>query len=38
MGATANLSLLADAIDSAQSFVWVFVAVYTLLIFVYILT
>jgi YggT family protein len=38
MGFTATLTLLADAISSAQSFVWVFATVYTLVIFVYILT
>jgi YggT family protein len=38
MGATATLTLLADAISSAQNFVWVFATVYTLVIFVYILT
>ena len=38
MGAAATFSLLGDAISSAQSFVWVFAAVYTLIIFLYILT
>ena len=38
MGATATVSLLADAISSVQSFVWVFATVYTLVLFVYILT
>jgi YggT family protein len=38
MGATANLSLLADAIGSAKSFVWAFAAVYTVIIFAYILS
>jgi YggT family protein len=38
MGATANLSLLADAISSAKSFVWAFAAVYTFVIFAYILS
>src|SRR5213080_4845412 len=38
MGATAIVTLLADAIDSAQSFVRVFALVYTLIIFAYILT
>jgi YggT family protein len=38
MGATATLTLLADAISSVQSFVWVFATVYTLVIFVYILS
>jgi uncharacterized protein YggT (Ycf19 family) len=38
MGATATHTLLADAISSAQNFVWVFATVYTLVIFVYILT
>ncbi|HVH51144.1 MAG TPA: YggT family protein [Gaiellaceae bacterium] len=38
MGVTATLSLLADAIDKAQTFVNVFVGVYTLVIFLYIIT
>jgi hypothetical protein len=38
MGATATLTRLADAISSAQNFIWVFATVYTLVIFVYILT
>jgi YggT family protein len=38
MGATAIVTLLADAITSAQSFVQVFATVYTLIIFAYILT
>jgi YggT family protein len=38
MGATANLTLLADAISSAKSFVWAFAAVYTFIIFAYILS
>ena len=38
MGVTATVSLLADAIDQAQTFVHVFVTVYTLVIFAYILT
>src|SRR5918912_869733 len=38
MGGTATLSLLADAISSAQNFVWVFATVYTLVIFAYIIT
>jgi YggT family protein len=38
MGAMANLTLLADAINSANSFIWAFAAVYTVLIFVYILS
>src|SRR3954452_11781665 len=38
MGATATITLLADAITSAQSFVQVFATVYTLIIFAYILT
>ena len=39
MGGTyASFTLLADAIDSVQSFVSVFVAVYVLLIFAYVLT
>jgi YggT family protein len=38
MGATATIFLLADAIDSAQNFVQVFATVYTLIIFVYILS
>jgi uncharacterized protein YggT (Ycf19 family) len=33
----AGLGLPADAVSSAQSFVWVFLLVYTLLIFAYIL-
>ena len=37
MGGTANLSLLADAIDKANSFIWAFAAVYTFVIFLYIL-
>src|SRR3954453_16874947 len=37
MGATAIVTLLADAITSAQSFVQVFATVYTLIIFAYIL-
>ena len=37
MGATATLTLLADAISSAESFIWVFATIYTLVIFVYIL-
>ena len=37
MGATATVTLLADAISSIQSFIWVFATVYTLVIFVYIL-
>jgi YggT family protein len=38
MGATATITLLADAISSAQNFVQVFATVYTLIIFAYILT
>jgi YggT family protein len=38
MGASATLTLLADAISSAQNFVDVFATVYTLVIFAYILT
>jgi YggT family protein len=38
MGATANVTLLADAVDSANSFIWAFAAVYTVIIFAYILT
>jgi len=38
MGGPANLSLLADAIDKANSFIWAFAAVYTFIIFLYILT
>ena len=38
MGAPATVTLLADAISSVQSFVWVFATVYTLVLFVYILT
>ena len=38
MGATASLTLLADVIDSANSFIWAFAAVYTIVIFAYILT
>jgi YggT family protein len=38
MGAMANLTLLADAIDSANSFVSAFALVYTLIIFAYILS
>jgi YggT family protein len=38
MGATATVSLLADAISKANSFIWAFTFVYTLVIFSYILT
>ena len=38
MGVTATVILLADAISSAQNFVQVFATVYTLIIFVYILS
>ena len=38
MGVAATLSLLGDAISEAETFVNVFVTVYTLVIFVYILT
>jgi len=38
MGVTATLSLLADAVDQARTFVNVFITVYTLVIFAYIIT
>jgi YggT family protein len=38
MGGTATFSLLADAVSSAQNFIWVFATVYTLVLFAYILT
>jgi len=38
MGATAKITLLADAIDSAQSFVSAFSLVYTLIILLYVLS
>ena len=38
MGATANLTLLANAISSAKGFVSAFALVYTLIIFAYILS
>ena len=38
MGGIATFSLLADAITSAQNFVWVFATVYTLVLFTYIIT
>jgi YggT family protein len=39
MGAVAAVvGLLADAVSSAQNFVWAFASVYTVLIFAYILT
>jgi YggT family protein len=38
MGVTATVTLLADAIDQAQTFVNVFITVYTLVIFAYIIT
>ena len=38
MGGPANLSLLADAIDRANSFIWAFTAVYTFILFMYILS
>jgi YggT family protein len=38
MGVSATVTLLADAISSAQAFVNVFATVYTLLLFAYILT
>jgi len=38
MGVTATVSLLADAIDQVQTFVHVFVTVYTLVILAYIIT
>jgi YggT family protein len=37
LGATANVTLLADAISSANSFIWAFAAVYTVVIFAYII-
>jgi YggT family protein len=36
MGASANLTLLADAITSANRFIWAFATVYTIVIFAYI--
>ena len=38
MGVTATVSLLSSAITKAQAFVYVFTTVYTLVIFVYILS
>jgi YggT family protein len=38
MGVTASISLLADAVTSLQSFVYVFAIVYSLVIFAYIIT
>ena len=38
MGVTATVTLLADAIDSAKSFISAFAVVYTLVLFAYILT
>jgi YggT family protein len=38
MGAVAVVTVLADAVESVQLFVYAFVLVYTLLIFAYILT
>jgi YggT family protein len=38
MGVSASFSLLADAVTAVQSFVTVFVTVYTLVIFAYIIT
>ena len=38
MGVAASFTLLADAIDSAKRFVWAFASVYTIVIFVYILS
>ena len=38
MGGIATFSLLADAITSAQNFVWVFATVYTLVLLAYIIT
>ena len=38
MGGTATFTLLADAIDQAETFVNVFVSVYTLVILAYIIT
>src|ERR687887_2761662 len=38
MGAVASFRLLLDAVSSAQSFVTVFIIVYSLLIFAYVIT
>ena len=38
MGGTATFSLLADAVTSAQRFIYVFATVYTLVLFAYIIT
>jgi YggT family protein len=38
MGVMATLSLLADAVDQARTFVNVFITIYTLVIFAYIIT
>src|SRR3954467_10684723 len=38
MGGIATFSLLADAVSSAQNFIWVFATVYTLVLFAYIIT
>lgn len=38
MGVTATVNLLADAIDQAETFIRVFVGVYTLVILLYIVT
>jgi YggT family protein len=38
MGGTATIGLLADAVTSLQSFVYVFAIVYSLVIFAYIIT
>jgi uncharacterized protein YggT (Ycf19 family) len=38
MGVAASLTLLADAVTSVQQFVYVFTLVYTIVIFVYILS
>jgi YggT family protein len=38
MGVTATLTLLADAVDQAKTFVDVFITVYTLVILAYIIT
>jgi YggT family protein len=38
MGVAASFTVLADAIDSAKSFVWAFASVYTIIIFIYILS
>jgi uncharacterized protein YggT (Ycf19 family) len=38
MGVTASVTLLADAIDQVETFINVFIAVYTILIIVYIIS